>query len=205
MPILFFPCLNLCQVWEFERIFVDISKISAYGRLNPRSANWNIRSAWATTILTSQSMSNRKYGQTLLHTTWRKCWSTVPSSKRGKQNMSTKWISPWLHIFAGSFSVLPRRKTGTTWCSCCRKNWSPYGMNANTQGCRQLISVSHDTLSIGQPKHLYHYTIFLGRWEICLFGMPQMCLRPPTLAYGEAGHPVFAIFPAVSLMLMMLT
>ena len=36
----------------------------------------------------------------------------------------------------------------------------PYGMNANSQGCGQPISVSHDTLSIGQPKHLYHHTIF---------------------------------------------
>ena len=75
-------------------------------------------------------------------------------------------------------------------------------MNANTQDYRQPISVSHDILSIGQPKHLYHHTIFLGRWEICLFGMPQIYLRPPTLAYEEAERPVFAIFSAVSHMLL---
>ena len=172
MPILFFPCLNLCQAWEFQRIFVGISKISAYGRLNPRSASWNIRSAWVITILTNPSMSNRKYGQTLSHITSRKCWSTVPSSKRRRQNMSTKWISLWLHISAGSFSVRPRRKTDTTWCSYCRKNWSPYEMNANIQDCRPPISAGHATLSIGQLKHLLHYNIFLGRWQICLFCMP---------------------------------
>ena len=69
--------------------------------------------------------------------------------EKRKQNMGTKWISPWLHIFVESFSLWPRRKTSTMWCFCCRKNWSPYGMNANTQNYSQLISVSHDTLSIG--------------------------------------------------------
>ncbi len=38
-----------------------------------------------------------------------------------------------------------------------------------------------------------------------IVAFPIMWLRLPTLAYGEAGHPVFAIFPAVSLMLLVLT
>jgi REP element-mobilizing transposase RayT len=38
-------------------------------------------------------------------------------------------------------------------------------MNASSQGCGQPISVSRNTLSIGQPEHLYHHTIFQADWQ----------------------------------------
>ena len=47
-------------------------------------------------------------------------------------------------------------------------------MNADTQGYRRPISVSHDTLSTGQPKHLYHHIILLADGQSVRLACPNV-------------------------------